>query len=438
MRPYQKAILALLVVAGCFGYGFLSHRNDLFPAGLIRGVWARFRPVEPETEPDGYWARARADGRGGTDLTPEEASSLLSLPYLQGTQPATLRENVTVHVAGAAYEGLNLYVSGHGPEATLMDMRGRTLHRWGLGFADAFPGKTSSRRTLFWRRARLLDNGDLLAIYEYAGIVRIDADSKLLWSHAGDNHHDLDVDGDGRIFVLGQRNRVNPLTEKRNLIADDLITILSPDGEVLDELSIYDCFARSDYASLLEFIKPRGDIFHTNTVTLLDGSQAERSPAFRKGNILVSVRQLNTIAVIEPESRRVVWALAGLWTRQHEPVPLDHGRMLVFDNNPGTDRSRVIEFDPLTQEIFWRYEGTDERPFYSEIGGSNQRLPNGNTLITESDYGRAFEVTPDGDTVWEFVSPHRAGEDDELVAVLFEVVRLDPDIALPFLTGPHD
>ena len=37
-----------------------------------------------------------------------------------------------------------------------------------------------------------------------------------------------------------------------------------------------------------------------------------------------------------------------------------------------------------------------------------QRLPNGNTLITEGSDGRVFEVTPDHKIVWEFVSPYKA------------------------------
>ena len=36
---------------------------------------------------------------------------------------------------------------------------------------------------------------------------------------------------------------------------------------------------------------------------------------------------------------------------------------------------------------------------------SAERLPNGNTLITESDKGRAFEVTHAGEVVWEFWNP---------------------------------
>ena len=43
--------------------------------------------------------------------------------------------------------------------------------------------------------------------------------------------------------------------------------------------------------------------------------------------------------------------------------------------------------------------------FFSRTRGSIQRLPNGNTLITESDRGYVFEVTPEGETVWRFANP---------------------------------
>ena len=37
--------------------------------------------------------------------------------------------------------------------------------------------------------------------------------------------------------------------------------------------------------------------------------------------------------------------------------------------------------------------------------GNAQRLPNGNTLVCESSYGRFFEVTQEGEIVWEYVNP---------------------------------
>jgi hypothetical protein len=68
--------------------------------------------------------------------------------------------------------------------------------------------------------------------------------------------------------------------------------------------------------------------------------------------------------------------------------------------------------------------------------GTRARLPNGNTLITESDNGRALEVNRGGEVVWEFYNPHRAGKDSELVATLFEMIRLERSF-FPWLEGAH-
>lgn len=68
-----------------------------------------------------------------------------------------------------------------------------------------------------------------------------------------------------------------------------------------------------------------------------------------------------------------------------------------------------------------------ETPFFSEACGSVARMPNRNTLITESNGGRAFEVTPDKQIVWEFLNPHRSGSKNRLIATLLEVQRLEPD-----------
>ena len=81
-----------------------------------------------------------------------------------------------------------------------------------------------------------------------------------------------------------------------------------------------------------------------------------------------------------------------------------------------------MKIDSLTQP--WSFEHKKDKPFFSLTCGAVQRLPNGNTLITESDAGRAFETTTDGEIVWEFYNPHAAGEEGEYVATLFELVRL--------------
>ena len=328
----------------------------------------------------------------------------------------------------AVAPGLNLLLSGHAAEAVLMDREGKTLHRWRYPLRRLWPDLRSDpemAKLEYWRRAWLFPNGDLLAIYEGLGIVKLNARSEVLWSRRGGFHHDLQVLEDGRIWVLDRDGKVLPRINPEEGILEDFVTVLDPRGEVVRRISLLESFERSGYASLLGKMARSGDIFHTNTLEVLDGRLAGRHPAFQRGNILVSVLKLDALAIVDPDRQEVVWARTGSWRRQHQPTFLENGNLLLFDNRgPSGARSRVIEIDPLSGEVVWQFGGTPEADLFSKTLGSCQRLPNGNTLITESENGRALEVTRDGRVVWEFYNPNRAGERQELVAVLFEMVRL--------------
>jgi outer membrane protein assembly factor BamB len=332
----------------------------------------------------------------------------------------------------AAWSGLNLYVSGHAAEAVLMDMRGNTLHRWRYPLRRLWPDLARDpemAKLEYWRRAYLYPNGDLLAIYEGQGLVKLDASSRVLWSYRGGVHHDLFVAADGTIYVLEREGKIVPWINPKEGVLEDFVTMLDPAGRPRRRISILNAFARSPWASLLKTMALRkGDVLHTNTLELLDGRFAGIDPAFRAGNLLISSFALSTVAVLDPEREAIVWAKTGLWKRQHQPTFLDDGHLLVFDNQgAGRDRSRVQELDLRTGQVVWQYGGTPGVDLSSRTLGSCQRLPNGDTLITESEAGRALEVTRDGRVVWEFNNPHRAGERGELVATLFEMVRLPPD-----------
>ena len=89
----------------------------------------------------------------------------------------------------------------------------------------------------------------------------------------------------------------------------------------------------------------------------------------------------------------------------------DTGEKLGAWMNKYRHFSRVLEINPLTKQIVWQYVqakptgGTllgNDHKFYSNIMSGAQRLKNGNTLITEADTGRIFEVTMDGEVVWEY------------------------------------
>lgn len=129
------------------------------------------------------------------------------------------------------------------------------------------------------------------------------------------------------------------------------------------------------------------------------------------GTVLMSLRTTSGIIGVDKLSGSVKLHIPpSVVSHQHAPVVLDNGRILTFDNGNFRDGahvafSRVLEIDPLTNEVAWCYQDEMVNAFYSAFMGNAQRLWNGNTHITESSTGRLFEVTPQGEVVWEFILP---------------------------------
>ena len=443
----RLGLLAVLLLASFFA-GFWAGR-------IVRSERVSTQQQEYGGEGGLFHERGHAAAEPEDDLY--KLALLDSLIYGTGSNVPKAPRGVTVPDPARVADGYNLYSSGHGPQAFLMDMSGRALHEWHMDRNTVWPhlaGVDHGKSNRYFERVRLFDNGDVLALYPYTGLVKLDRNSRLLWDHQGWNHHGLDVDEQGRIYVLGRdfdeegrpapESREEPPPRRKvsgRWVLDENITVLSADGELLDKISLIDCLENSRFAPLLDPAKYPGrsepiDLLHPNSLQVLDGRHVDRSPAFKKGNVLTSFRDLSTIAIIDPEEEKVVWALSHGWRGQHDPALLANGRMLLFNNfsrpiggDPQDQRSQVMEFDPLTQQVTWSYGRAESTGMFSALFGASQRLPNGNTLITESDDGRAIEVTPDGAIVWEFNNPHTSGPNGEFVAVIPKVFRVSSDQA---------
>ena len=87
---------------------------------------------------------------------------------------------------------------------------------------------------------------------------------------------------------------------------------------------------------------------------------------------------------------------------------LPNGNLSIFNNGthrPSANRSTVMEINPATNQVVWQYQTKDHNSFYSDFQSSAQKLPNGNWLVTSTNNGHLFEVTPDKQIVWEYVNP---------------------------------
>ncbi len=368
-----------------------------------------------------------------------EIERLRSIGYLTGSTAPPANTGVTVYDRARTYEGLNFYTSGHMPGAVLMDMKGRVLHEWEYQFIDAwdkFPGvelPPHNKTIGYWRRAYPFPNGDVIAIFEGVGIIKVDKDSNLLWANFNAAHHDLEVMPDGTIYTLTRDAHMLPRISEEEPVLEDFITVMDADGNELRSFSLLEAFENSRYTVILDDMKPSGDIFHTNTIEVLDGKLADELSAFRAGNVLVSMRELGVLAVVDMTAEKVVWALRGTWVAQHQPTVLPDGNIMLFDNRGNRGGSRVIVFDPQMRQTLWVYGGEQPGQFFSNECGSSSILPNGNVLITESDRGKAFVVAQDKTIVWKYINPAQAGDKRQFVATIFEMIRLERDYGADWL-----
>jgi hypothetical protein len=373
---------------------------------------------------------------------------LSAIGYVAGGEPAGPRSGVGVHEVDRAEAGLNLFTSGHGPVALLMDMEGKLLHEWRISFEELFPDHPHAAsgdppKRNFWRVARLLPRGELVVIWELYGIFKLDRDSRVLWVVPGTAHHDLHITPDGNIHHLEAERRWMPEIEGRRSI-DDMIVTRDANGAELRRLRISDAMRGAAWPDLRKVFWLRNiargyelgeragfDPFHTNAVHILSNQEARVMGApFAGGQALVSLAMLDTIAVIDLEEGAARWWQQGPFGMQHQPRVTPDGRIVVFNNHRDQKRSSVQVLDPATRRITWQYHGPEADPLFSLRSGGAQILPNGNFLIVETDRGRVLEVTPNEQLVWEFRSPFRVGEDGDRIAAIYALDRVPESLWL--------
>ncbi len=380
-----------------FAWGYVAHRNHVFPYALLRAI--------------------RGDGGGRNprremDRPPPDTDSLVGLPYVGGMPvPAAAPSGVLVHDRQAAFPGLNLYCSWEASRAALLDMDGRTVHEWSLESAK-------------WTHVAALRDGSLLAMENERGLVKLDRDSRVRWRFPARAHHYFSLAPDGSILLLSRRTVAVPEIHRKFPIVADEVLVLDPSGREKRRISLLDPFLHPRYAFLLPSVghrdftgpdpagtPPELDILHANHVEVLDGRHADRSPLYAAGNLLVCLRTLDLVAILDGRTSEILW-LWGISTlqRPHHPTMLPDGHVLLFNN--GVAESETLEVDPMSGRVVWSCRPGPE--FFTRTRGAAQRLPNGNTLLTESEKGLVREVDPGGRVVWSFANPDRNAKGERL------------------------
>ena len=339
------------------------------------------------------------------------------------------------HDSTKAFEGYTLFAMSGGTQAYLVDMDGRVCHRWkhepGLAYGFFLANGNLLMRTRQSGGSAEIGGGE-------TGIIELDWDGNVVWEYWHPlAHHDFERLPNGNTLVVFYDEMPAEVAARvvggrgshDETMFGDTVREITPAGEAVNEWSMWKALdPASDVICPLE---GRHQWLHQNALNLTS-----------RGDLLVSFRQIDTVGIVDRETGAFTWKWGpGEISHQHHPTELPNGNILLFDNGPhrgGATFSRVLEVNPRTNEIEWQYTGDPAISFYSFHISGAERQPNGNTLVTEGAPGRLFEVTHDGEIVWEYVNPHRiagAAAGSGTPTSIFRAHRYDADH--PALAG-HD
>lgn len=394
----------------------------------------------------------------------DQMEALKSLPYTDWSQEKgdVTKAGVTTYDLERSFAGYNLYAD-YGKDVTLIDMNGDVVHTW------TYPEANSIQYADF-----LPETGELLLINLDHALVKLDWNSALLLSFPITAHHDFvslgnneylvpfyrlvkykgrQVRFDGFLKFRGPDSALKEWWSYPNLEELKQLHPVSPlekpfssDFKLPTRQGVFQTDTTTGGNTVLRTVDIRTgqqngsrealyDYYHINTLEVLpDTPLGRRDSRFSAGNILLCLRNADLIVILDSLWQQVVWSWGpGELDLPHMPTMLPNGNILIFDNGFFRGYSRVVELEPVQKQIVWEYTAKNQKDFFSAIRGSAQRLPNGNTLICESDKGHAFEVTAEKEIVWEYWNNKMDKKNHR--AAIYRMTRLLPGQIQPWLKG---
>ncbi len=220
----------------------------------------------------------------------------------------------------------------------------------------------------------LFKNGDIiLGRYESKGIYRIDKTGKILWQKNYHNHHWISSDDEylyvpGTIFFDNKKDLKEKIYENSFIKNCDakhksrfgtILILNKKNGNLKKEILIIESFYKNPSSRKIieKYVTNCTDALHLNDARVLDEKKASFFENGKKGDILISLRHVNMLALIDKDTHDIKWYVQGLFSHQHSPRVTDRGTILVFDNYFKKNSSRIVEIDIKEKKniriLFW-------------------------------------------------------------------------------------
>lgn len=427
---YICSISVVLMIS--FTYGFLVHRNHLFPYQFIRKVSLAAKAVHEVIfleDPDCL----------GVDFSDHEFSQ----PVIHLFSPNQGSEHLLIVSNEFSYTELN----ASGCFAWIMDRKGKILHAWkNIPDIQHLLGKGASlnhhKVRIYPVGAHLYPNGNLLVSYLgnnifpcNRGMVKFDKDSNILWYNNEFLHHWFDIDILGHIYVPGTKIIKSPLNIPDSFksfhcdgdaLTIDTIVILDPHGNIIDEIDLLRALVESGLTGVFNYPGQDARIIHTrdplhlNDIKIITSPQSDRVKSLNAGDLLLSFRSLNAIGILDKKTKLFKWFCVGATHNQHSPRLLSDGRIFIFDNLGGPVSKGISRIaytripDGKWGTIFPKTGNTlPINSFHSQTAGHIDIHPNEKRmLVSWTHKGLVWEIDIEsGEVLWEFINTHPITED---------------------------
>jgi hypothetical protein len=371
--------------------------------------------------------------------------------------PSIFPTGVTIYDPELAWHHYTVF-SAADKQSYLIDMKGKVLQHWPY---PGFPTEVIDPQFNQGQKGHVFVQSQATApmrkntfgngVNNHA-VAELDWQGQVVWQWSGATpqdhayqHHEISKLPNGHVLILANKIHAIAGFELPELI-DDVLYEVDAQGQVvwqwLASEHLHE-FGFSPQQLALVHATPLADFLHLNSARALGENKwfDQGDQRFDPENIMIDSRQANFIAIISKKTGAVVWLLGPNYPQAEvvnpfaKPAQLPRavdqlsglhdakliakglpgeGHILLFDNQGGsgypavsypisTGASRVLEIHPITRQIVWEYR--PGHSFFSAFTSSARRLPNGNTQITEGQTGRVFQINPQGNIVWEYISP---------------------------------
>jgi len=258
-------------------------------------------------------------------------------------------------------------------------------------------------------RPLLLSDGSLIFNNLLSPLIKIDKNSKVLWTVDGIYHHSVELDTEGNIWVPSVIKPSPFFSTILTDFKDDAITEISPAGRMILRRSVAQILFDNGYRALLLGEGPyEKDLVHLNEIqpALITGKY------WMKGDLLISARNRSAVFLYRPSTNKVLWLQTGPWLNQHDARFLGDTAISVF----GNDMVRVFGDERLlnghNEEYIFNFKTGKTTTPYTEFlkvakvsttnEGRAEILQNGDLFVEETNKNRVLRGNSK-EVIWQYV-----------------------------------